>query len=222
VESSFLEVFRFESHEVRVVLVDGEPWFVGKDVAEVLGYADTAKAVRDHCKGEPKRLPLSTPGGAQETRIISEPDLFRLVVNSRLPSAERFERWVFEEVLPTIRKTGGYAAPGSLAVLPASIQDLVSAILLIGEAMARVPGVKPEVMAAATLTCIQDNTRIPMENLRRALPHSLTTAQVGELLGVSEERANQLLAARGLQIRNERGEWELTEEGKKWGVAVPC
>ena len=116
---SDLNVFAFDSQAVRVVMVDGEPWFVGKDVAEVLGYADANKAVRDHCKGEPKRRPLQTPGGLQEVRIISEPDMLRLIVSSKLPTAEAFERWVFEEVLPSIRKTGAYVdpkAPGAMGV----------------------------------------------------------------------------------------------------------
>ena len=114
---SDLNVFAFDSQAVRVVMVDGEPWFVGKDVAEVLGYTNHNKALGDHCKGVTKRYPLQTPGGLQEVRIISEPDMLRLIVGSKLPAAERFERWVFEEVLPSIRKTGAYvdpAAPGAM------------------------------------------------------------------------------------------------------------
>lgn len=114
-----LSVFAFDSQAVRVVMVDGEPWFVGKDVAEVLGYTDTVNAIKQHCKGVVKRHPLSTPGGTQELRVISEPDMLRLIVGSKLPAAERFERWVFEEVLPSIRKTGAYVdpkAPGAMGV----------------------------------------------------------------------------------------------------------
>lgn len=116
---SDLNVFAFDSQAVRVVMVDGEPWFVGKDVAEVLGYTDTVNAIKQHCKGVVKRHPLSTPGGTQELRIISEPDMLRLIVGSKLPAAEAFERWVFEEVLPSIRKTGAYVdpkAPGAMGV----------------------------------------------------------------------------------------------------------
>ena len=108
---SDLSVFAFDTRAVRVVMVDGEPWFVGKDVAEVLGYTDTVNAIKQHCKGVVKRHPLSTPGGTQELRIISEPDMLRLIVGSKLPAAERFERWVFEEVLPSIRRTGRYEVP---------------------------------------------------------------------------------------------------------------
>lgn len=116
---SDLSVFAFDSQVVRVVMVDGEPWFVGKDVAEVLGYARPNDALQQHCKGAVKRRPLSTPGGTQELRIISEPDMLRLIVGSKLPAAEAFERWVFEVVLPSIRKTGAYVdpkAPGAMGV----------------------------------------------------------------------------------------------------------
>ncbi len=116
---SDLNVFVFDSQAVRVVMVDGKPWFVGKDVAEVLGYANPADAIAKHCKGVAKRYPLATPGGTQELRIISEPDVLRLIVGSKLPAAEAFERLVFEEVLPSIRKTGAYVdpkAPGAMGV----------------------------------------------------------------------------------------------------------
>ena len=111
-----LVLFDFEGSPVRVVDIDGVPWFVGKDVAERLGYADPNHAMKRHCKGVAKRHPLQTAGGMQEVRILSEPDVLRLIMGSKLPSAERFERWVFEEVLPAIRKTGRYVAPGFRAV----------------------------------------------------------------------------------------------------------
>ncbi len=108
---SNITLFSFESHEIRTLTIDGNPWFVGKDVAEALGYTNPNKAMGDHCKGVTKRYPLSTAGGTQDVRIINEPDTFRLIVGSNLPEAERFERWLFEDVLPSIRKTGSYALP---------------------------------------------------------------------------------------------------------------
>ena len=121
---SSLTLFSFESHSVRAFNIDGTPWFVGKDVAEVLGYKDAVNAIKLHCKGVAKYHPLSTAGGTQDVRILNEPDTFRLVVNSKLPEAERFERWLFEEVLPSIRQTGGYALPGASASMVAAIADL--------------------------------------------------------------------------------------------------
>ncbi|WP_419654022.1 Bro-N domain-containing protein [Xylella fastidiosa] len=220
--------FQFESHAVRTVVDDhGEVWFVGKDVADVLGYADHRKALDAHCKGGAKRLPLPTAGGIQEIRIISEPDMLRLIVSSKLPAAERFERWVFEEVLPTLRKTGTYSTPGALPTLPGPTQDRIAALLLIGQYISTVPGVKPGIAAAATLACIKSNTNLTTEEIRRALPAlrdplcMLNATQLGKQLHCSAKEANQLLASAGLQFRNERDEWALTEAGRVWGEAIP-
>jgi prophage antirepressor-like protein len=101
--------FYFDGAEVRAVVVDGAPHFIGNDVARRLGYANPGKAMRDHCKGGPKWTPLQTTGGVQKTRILDRPDVMRLIINSQLPAAQRFERWVFEEVLPEIMTTGSYA-----------------------------------------------------------------------------------------------------------------
>jgi len=102
--------YHFEGAAVRTLQIDAELWFVGKDVAEALGYSDPTTAIRSHCRGVQKLHPIADSlGRMQDTRLLSEPDVLRLIVNSNLPSAERFERWVFEEVLPSIRKTGGYS-----------------------------------------------------------------------------------------------------------------
>lgn len=101
--------FHFGTKEVRTLQVANEPWFVGKDVAELLGYADTNNALKRHCRGEAKRYPIRDAlGRPQEVRLIAEPDVWRLIVGSQLPEAERIERWIFKDVLPTIRRTGTY------------------------------------------------------------------------------------------------------------------
>ena len=118
-DSTNIVPFYFESHEVRAVLLDGEPWWVGKDVCEALGYTNPSKAMGDHCKGVTKRYPIvDSLGRTQEARVLSEADVLRLIVSSNLPEAQRFERWVFEEVLPAIRRTGGYAVRPVLAEKP--------------------------------------------------------------------------------------------------------
>lgn len=112
---SSITPFKFQdSVEVRTVTDDGgEVLFVGKDVCDALGYTNASKAIGDHCKGVTIRYPLQTAGGKQEARVLTEADVLRLIVNSKLPAAEAFERWVFEEVLPSIRKTGSYTAPSA-------------------------------------------------------------------------------------------------------------
>jgi anti-repressor protein len=119
--------FAFDTATIRVVQDGGEVWFVGRDVALTLGYANLSDAMEKHCRGVVKRYPLQTAGGVQELRVLSQADVLRLVVRSRLPSAERFERWVFEEVLPSIARTGGYGKPDALAVLsdPAALRALL-------------------------------------------------------------------------------------------------
>lgn len=111
---SALEEFSFEGSEIRAVVIEGKPRFVAKDVALALGYADTVNAVKQHCRGVAIHHPIEDRSGrSQMMRMIGEPDMLRLIAGSRLPAAERFERWAFEEVLPTVLRTGSYAAPMS-------------------------------------------------------------------------------------------------------------
>ena len=101
----------FENSEfgaVRTVEVEGKTYFVANDIAKSLGYVETAKAVRTHCKGV-SEMDIPSNGGIQKMKVIPEGDIYRLVIKSQLPSAERFERWIFDEVLPSIRKHGMYA-----------------------------------------------------------------------------------------------------------------
>lgn len=104
-----------EFGELRIVEMSGEPWMVGKDVAQALGYTNPRKALADHVDEEDKGVTKCyTPGGTQEMTVINESGLYSLVLSSKLPSAKRFRRWVTGEVLPSIRKDGGYikTAPG--------------------------------------------------------------------------------------------------------------
>ncbi|MBO3080330.1 phage antirepressor [Mammaliicoccus sciuri] len=106
-----LQVFDFDSNEVRTVVVNEEPYFVGKDVAEILGYAKARNAIAKHIDDEDKKdAPIQgTLGGTQQMTIINESGLYSLIFSSKLDSAKRFKRWVTSEVLPVIRKHGIYA-----------------------------------------------------------------------------------------------------------------
>ncbi len=218
--------FDFEGRPVRVVTdSQGEPWFVAADVLATIGL--DRKALERLDEDEKGVSSIHTPGGGQEMTTVNEPGLYTLVLGSRKSEAKRFKRWVTHEVLPSIRKTGSYAVPGALASLPAPTQDRVTALLLIGEAVAKVPGVKAGIAMAATLTCIQENTGLAVETLRRTLPAanepicSLNATQLGKLAGLSAKATNRRLAALGLQNRNDRDEWELTDAGEAWAEAMP-
>ncbi|WP_406242012.1 Bro-N domain-containing protein [Tissierella carlieri] len=107
---SNLQIFRNnEFGEIRVIEKDGEPWLVGKDVANSLGYSNSRKAISDHVDVEDKGVTIcDTPGGKQEMTIINESGFYSLVLSSKLPTAKKFKRWVTSEVLPSIRKEGKY------------------------------------------------------------------------------------------------------------------
>ena len=108
-----IQVFQNEAFgQVRVITKDGEPWFVGKDVAEVLGYSNTKKAINDHVKENHKLGErIVTSGQRREVIIIDEAGFYSLVLRSKLPSAEAFQEWVTSEVLPAIRKHKMYLTP---------------------------------------------------------------------------------------------------------------
>ncbi|WP_288127840.1 Bro-N domain-containing protein [Thiomonas sp.] len=221
--------FQFEAHAVRVQVDDhGLPWFNASDVCDALEMVNPSQAIKSHVDAEDlQKLETLTAGGRQRQNHVNESGLYALILGSTKEAAKRFKRWVTSEVLPAIRKTGAYSVSNALAALPAPTHDRVTAILLIGEAVAKVPGVKTGIAMAATLTCIQENTGLTTEVLRRALPAanepicSLNATQLGKALNRSAKATNRLLADHGLQFRNDRDEWELTGAGESWAEAMP-
>lgn len=104
--------FAYGDQQVRAVEKDGKILFCGRDVAKVLGYKDAVNALKQHCRGVVVRHPIRDRAGrVQVARFVTEGDLYRLISHSRLPEAEKFEAWVFDDVLPSIRKRGGYLTP---------------------------------------------------------------------------------------------------------------
>lgn len=227
--------FQFERHDVRVVTDEaGEPLFVGKDVCVALGYADHTNAMKQHCRGVVKRHPIvDSLGRTQDVRVLSEPDVLRLIISSQLPGAQAFERLVFEEILPTIRKTGRYAAPGS-APAPSAIAPAKEFEALFG--VARLIGLDHN---AAALSANQAVTRLTGTDMllllgAQHLPaeqqvrfHSPT--ELGERLGISGRKFNMLLAEAGLQAKEgdawkplpaAEGFFRLFDTGKRHGGAM--
>ena len=109
-----LKVFNFESKEVRTLLIDNEPWFIGKEVTEILGYSNTRDAINKHVDEEDKTVILKSQNATLEIpnrglTIVNESGLYSLILSSKLPSAKRFKKFVTSEVLPSLRKHGMYA-----------------------------------------------------------------------------------------------------------------
>ncbi|WP_434345712.1 Bro-N domain-containing protein [Myxococcus virescens] len=227
-----LVAFNFESHHVRVVMdKQGEPWFVAADVCAAL----TINTEQTRRLGEDEKglRSVQTPGGPQEMTVVNEPGLYVLTFTSRKPEARRFKHWVTHEVLPTLRKTGAYALPAAAPAQPrlapsSPLQDQVLAHLDVARTLASfIPGLKPELAAACALDAIHRDTGLTMEPHRRGLPAAsepparLNATQLGQKVGLSARKMNLRLAACGLQRRNEREEWELTDAGQDYAEAVP-
>lgn len=180
-----IQIFNNEQFgQVRVTTKDNEPWFVGKDIAEVLGYSNTAKAIRDHVDIEDKlseRIVLS--GQNREVILINESGLYSLILGSKLPSAKKFKKWVTSDVLPSIRKHGMYAT-----------DELIN---------------NPDLLiAAATKIKEERQARLEAEKLRDKLIHQnklYTTSEIAKELGLkSATKLNGLLAEKKIQYKQNK------------------
>lgn len=124
--------FPVTGQDIRSILVDGEPWFVGRDIAELLGFTNPRKAVRDHVPAGHRRgnesFPLSDLGFQSQTVLIDEAGMYRLVMRANTPTAEAFQEWVTADVLPTIRRTGSYGSAAAPSLdSPAGVLALAEA-----------------------------------------------------------------------------------------------
>ncbi len=242
---SSLSVFEFQSHTVRTVMDErGEPWFAAADICNVLGYANSRQAVQKNCKaGGVSIRDTPTTSGIQPLTFINEGNLYRLIVKSRKPEAEKFEAWLMDEVLPTIRKTGSYTTRPTIPDHPTlvdlqkqarqsrgltdNMETRVAALIGVQKMIAAVPGVKPAMAAAVALNVIERETGMNLDAFRAALPRNsepmatLNATGLGALIHDPAVTTNRLLERMGLQKRNARGEWELTEAGKMHGEAYP-
>ena len=130
---------------VRATQIDGEPWFVGKDIAETLGYSNPQKAIRDHVDDEDRTVNDSFTVNGTQAVLINESGLYSLILSSKLPTAKEFKRWVTSEVLPSIRKSGGYiAGQETLSDVELLAKALVVAQNTLRQREARIKGLETE------------------------------------------------------------------------------
>jgi len=215
--------FNFDGRDIRVVTDEnGEALFVGKDICSALRYVDESSAMKQHCRGEVKYRPImDSLGRKQSARVLMEADVLRLIVNCSLPAAEAFERWVFEEVLPSIRRTGSFAMTAPAAAL-SHIDSAVQALKLAPLAVraARAFGLDKNVAAVSANQYVCSvtghnllkefgSTHLPAENQDTQW---FTPTELSSEAKVSARKLNEALAAAGLQER--RGKvWELKAPG---------
>jgi phage antirepressor protein len=222
----------FESTDfgtVRTVLIDKEPYFVGKDVAEILGYTNPQKAIRDHVDDEDRTVNDSFTVNGTKGLLINESGLYSLIVASKLPAAKKFKRWVTSEVLPAIRKTGSYTVPKleknpkyRTRMIGTAVRDVRST----AAELQKLFGVKSGIALAKATSMIERAYGVEMPEVKELIPPAehdtgfLNATEIGMRLGVNAREANALLQDAGLQIRF-NGMWRLTNKGKAHGEEMP-
>lgn len=192
--SQIVTALSFEGAAVRLVQIDGEPWFVAADVCGVLGLDNNRQAVSRLDDDEKGVTTVDTPSGAQQMLIINESGLYSLILTSRKPEAKRFKRWVTGEVLPTIRKTGGYGKPTA----PAIPQTLAQALRLAADQADQIERQQATLAIAAPKAAFVDQyvQSTGLKGFR----------QVAKLLEVKENWFREFLADRKIMYRL-GGEW---------------
>lgn len=204
------ELTIFESPEfgaIRTVELDGEPWLVGKDVATALGYKNPQEAIRTHVDDEDKGVSeILTPGGKQSVPIINESGLYSLVLSSKLPTARKFRRWVTSEVLPSIRKTGGYNLP----------KDYPSALRALADTEEKRLALLAENEAQRQVIADFEPVRQYVDTILHS-KGSLATSQIAADYGISARALNRILHEEGIQHKV-NSQWILYREhmGKGW------
>lgn len=188
-----------EFGEVRTIEENGAILFCGSDVAKALGYTNPSKAINDHCRGDlTKRYPIvDALGRTQGAIFIPESDLYRLVFSSKLPTAEKFTDWVTKEVLPSIRKTGGYALP----------KDYPSALRALADAEETKLRLLAENQQQAQVIADFEPIRQYVDTILES-KGTMATSQIAADYGLTAQKLNKILHDGGIQ-RNVNGQWLL-------------
>ena len=212
-----IKIFENEQFgEIRTTIIDGQPWFVGKDVANALGYGNSRQAISSHVDDEDKGVQfLDTPSGKQNISIINESGLYSLIFSSKLPTAKRFKRWVTSEVLPSIRKYGAYATEETLDRVQGDTEESEKLFRMLREEKQRTRELESE------------NNRLAEENdtLAEVVDFINMYDDESDLLNVSDIAIayqmsaiefNRLLSILGIQYRA-YGTWMISPEYENCG-----
>lgn len=204
----------FENNEfgtVRTTVIDGEPWFVGKDVALILKYTNPQKAIRDHVDEEDRTVNESFTVNGTPIVLISESGLYSLIMCSKLPTAKAFKRWVTNEVLPDIRKHGMYMTKDLLSQLMDDPRAMGEVLIAYADEKERNAKLEQE---KALLT--QENEimkpKATYYDAILASPNSVTITQIAKDYGMSAIKFNQLLHDIGIQYKASDGQWLLYQK----------
>ena len=188
--------------EVRTMVINDEPWFVGKDVASVLGYKDSINALKCHVDAEDKLgWQIATSGQRREMTIINESGLYALILSSKLPQAKEFKRWVTSEVLPQIRMTGGYIPVGK-----DDDEDAIQrkAIVIMNRTIEQM---RPKAVLALADEIIGRELSV----INKDAEDTLTATQVAKTFNMTVFHFNEVLRDLGIQYRR-HGRWNISDD----------
>lgn len=191
--------FNYGEMRIRVVQIDGEPWFVASDIAKVLGYREAKDLTRRLDDDDKGRRSVPTPGGAQEMTVISEPGLYVAVLGSQVDGAKLFKRWVTHEVIPSIRKTGTYGGSVELTGPELIAKALIESQRIVEQHEARIGQLEQKVA--------DDAPKVDYVDHFVADDDLLTVRTVSANLGVQETWLRDLLT---------RKQWIYCEESSRW------
>ena len=204
-----LQIFQnAEFGSVRTITVEGEPYFVGKDVAEILGYSNTRKALVDHVDDEDKGVTkCDTPGGVQDLTVINESGLYSLILSSKMPNAKKFKRWVTSEVLPTIRRHGLYAMDEVLA----NPDILINALLELKAERERTANLQA-VVAIQNQQMIEMQPKVSYYDVVLNCKDLVAISVIAKDYGWSATKLNQYLQKKGIQYKQGGKIWLLYQK----------
>ncbi|KAF1308103.1 phage antirepressor [Streptococcus sanguinis] len=198
------EIFNFQGQQVRTVTINGEPYFVGKDTADILGYQNGSRDINRHVDEEDKlKYRFGTSGQDREMIIINESGLYALILGSKLPQAKEFKRWVTSEVLPTIRRHGAYLTDSKIEEVLLSPDTIINLATQLKNERAEKEQLKIELEEARKQTSYLD--------LILQTKDQLTTTQIAQDYGMSASKFNQLLKDLRIQ-RKVNSQWVLYKQ----------
>ena len=220
-----LQVFTYQTSEVRTLMKDGEPWWVLKDVCTALGLSNPSIVAERLDGDERAKLSLGRQG---ETNIINESGLYNVILRSDKPESKAFKRWITHDVLPSIRKTGKYTVLKESAPRSKPVDIIFRQRLNMAKDFSRVTGMPLGIAVTKAITDAEKLTGEDYDYWKRSLPErqddkaipNLSTTQLGATIGLSAQDVNIKLEKAGLQVKPGK-KWRLTEAGKQHGEEYP-
>ena len=211
---SELQIFKnAEFGSIRTLTINGEPYFVGRDVAEILGYSNSRKALADHVDEEDKGVTkCDTLGGTQEMTVINESGLYSMILGSKLPTARKFKRWVTSEVLPTIRRHGVYAVDEVLAN-----PDMLIEALLQLKAEREINQALKETVAVQNQQIVEMKPKASYYDVVLNCKDLVAISVIAKDYGWSANRMNQYLHQKGVQYKQGNKIWLLYQKYAEMG-----